>query len=243
MNAVRGYLQAGLLPATVLGEFEQRLADAEFELPPGYHLAWGGEAAERDNAVGSLLSNVALLGILMVATLVLSFSSFRAAALIGGVALLAAGLGLASLWLSGYPFGFMAILGLLGLIGLAINDSIVVLTALREDAQAARGQLNAVVQVVMNATRHVMTTTVTTVAGFLPLILGGSLFWAPLAVIMAGGVLGATLIALVFVPAAHLVSTRSSATQADAEASKPICTELNRAWQTMGASSLLPDTK
>lgn len=209
MNAVRGYLEAGTLPASSLAIFEERLDAAGFQLPPGYRLAWGGEAAERDNAVGSLLANVALLGILMVSTLVMSFSSFRAAVVIGGVAMLAAGLGLASLWASGYPFGFMAILGLLGLIGLAINDSIVVLTALREDEASARGELEGVVNVVLHATRHVMTTTVTTVAGFLPLIVSGSLFWSPLAVIMAGGVMGATLIALVYVPAAHTLLARA----------------------------------
>ena len=230
MNAIRGYLDAGLLPASSLAIFEQRLAEANFEMPPGYRMAWGGEAAERDDAVGSLLANVALLGILMVATLVMSFSSFRAAALIGGVAMLAAGLGLASLWASGYPFGFMAILGLLGLIGLAINDSIVVLTALREDARAAVGEVEGVVDVVLHATRHILTTTVTTVAGFSPLILGGSLFWAPLAVIMAGGVLGATIIALVFVPATHMLFARKGrAAQRVAAASKKICTELKPA--------------
>ncbi|MAW61998.1 MAG: hypothetical protein CMJ94_14370 [Planctomycetes bacterium] len=229
MNAVRGYLDAGLLPAESLAVFEQRLAEAGFQLPPGYSMSWGGEAAERDNAVGSLLANVALLAILMVATLVLSFSSFRAAGVIGGVAMLAAGLGLASLWASGYPFGFMAILGLLGLIGLAINDSIVVLTALREDERAARGELDGVIDVVHHATRHILTTTVTTVAGFLPLILGGSLFWAPLAVIMAGGVLGATLIALVFVPAAHSLLARRACAQATPEASNAICSALNAA--------------
>lgn len=228
MNAVRGYLQAGLLPADTLAAFEQELDAAGFELPPGYRMAWGGEAAERDNAVGSLLANVALLAILMVATLVLSFSSFRAASVLGGVAVLAAGLGMASLWLSGYPFGFMAILGLLGLIGLAINDSIVVLTALREDPLAAQGDPDAAVHVVMHATRHILTTTVTTVVGFLPLILGGSLFWAPMAVILAGGVLGATLIALVFVPATHLILTRRNRSQV-AAANRAICSALKPA--------------
>jgi len=203
MNAVRGYLQAGLLPAETLAQFEYELEQQAFDLPPGYHMAWGGEAAERDDAVGSLLANVGILGVLMLATLVLSFSSFRAAAMVGAVAVLAAGLGMASLSIAGYPFGFMAILGLLGLIGVAINDSIVVLTSLREDEAASRGDRRAVVDVVLHSTRHILTPTVTTIAGFMPLILGGSLFWAPLAVVIAGGVLGATLIALVFVPALH----------------------------------------
>ena len=93
----------------------------------------------------------------------------------------------------------------------------------------ARGELDGVIDVVHHATRHILTTTVTTVAGFLPLILGGSLFWAPLAVIMAGGVLGATLIALVFVPAAHSLLARRACAQATPEASNAICSALNAA--------------
>ncbi len=206
-------------------------------------MTWGGEAAERDDAVGSLLANVGILGILMLATLVLSFSSFRAAAVVGAVAVLASGLGMASLAIVGYPFGFMAILGLLGLIGVAINDSIVVLTSLREDPAAARGETQAVVHVVLHSTRHILTTTVTTVAGFMPLILGGSLFWPPLAVVIAGGVLGATLIALVFVPALHQVLARRACRDQDVAQSMLIWKLLKAPWQIMTGKSLRAATK
>lgn len=244
MNSVFGYLRAGELPAATLAKLQLQMEQADFRLPPGYRLEIGGESAERDNAVGSLLANVGVLAVLMAAILVMSFSSFRAAATIGFVAILAAGMGLAALSISGYPFGFMAILGLLGLIGLAINDSIVVLAALRDDPEAAAGNADAVRKVVMHASRHVLTTTVTTVAGFMPMILGGSLFWGPLAVVIAGGVVGATMIALLFIPASHLALNRRPCAQTDSTANiNPICTPLNKLWQTMQETKLRPARK
>ncbi|MCH9789791.1 MAG: efflux RND transporter permease subunit, partial [Planctomycetes bacterium] len=121
------------------------------------------------------------------------------------VAGLAVGLGPASVWYFGYPFGFMAILGTMGLMGLAVNDSIVVMAGIRADPDASRGDVVAIVNVVNSCTRHVLSTTFTTIAGFLPLILSGGDFWPPLAITIAGGVGGATLLALYFVPAAYVI--------------------------------------
>ncbi len=204
MNEVQAYVPAGVLPAVVLGNFEQQMRDADFRLPDGYSMQYGGEAAKRDDAVGNLMANVGVLMVLMVATLVLSFNSFRRAAIIGLVAVLSVGLGLASIWSFGYPFGFMAIVGLMGLIGVAINDSIVVLAALGEDPRAEAGDPDAIREIVMHSTRHVVATSLTTMAGFAPLVLAGGGFWPPLAVAIAGGVGGATLLALFFVPSAYL---------------------------------------
>lgn len=207
-NAVRGYLHAGVLPADALEGALAALDRDGFDVPPGYALEVGGESAERDDAVGRLMASVSILVVLMVATLVLSFGSFRRAAVIGTVAVWSIGLSLGALYLSGYPFGFMAIVGSMGLIGIAINDSIVVLAAIRGDAAADAGDRDAVRDVVRRSTRHVVSTTLTTVAGFLPLFLGGGSFWPPLAVAIGGGVVGATLLALVYVPAAHLALAR-----------------------------------
>ncbi|QDU86713.1 Cobalt-zinc-cadmium resistance protein CzcA [Pirellulimonas nuda] len=203
MNEVKAYITAGVLPAQVLSAFRERLAQSGFELPPGYRFEYGGETSKRNDAIGNLLSSVSVLAVLMAATLVLSFGSFRLAALIASVGVLSIGLGVGSLALFGYPFGFMAIVGTMGLAGVAINDSIVVLAALREDPRARTGDPDAARDVVMHATRHVLSTTFTTVAGFLPLLLGGGGFWPPLATSISGGVLGGTLLALVFVPSAH----------------------------------------
>lgn len=204
MNEVQAFIPAGVLPAEVLRDFQQRLKESDFRLPPGYQLQLGGEAAKRDDAIGNLMANVGVLMVLMAATLVLSFQSFRMASIIAIVGVLSMGLGTGSLWLFGYPFGFMAIVGTMGLIGVAINDSIVVLAGIREHSAARYGDADAIVDVVSAATRHVLSTSLTTMAGFLPLIIAGGGFWPPLAVAISGGVFGATFLALIFVPALYI---------------------------------------
>jgi len=218
MNEVQSYITAGVLPAEVLSEFQARLAASGFEMPAGYSYELGGEASKRDDAIGNLMSSVGVLGVLMVATLVLSFSSFRMAGLIGAVAVLSVGLSLGALAMFGYPFGFMAIVGTMGLIGVAINDTIVVLAAIREDESAREGNPAAVRDVVVRSSRHVLSTTLTTVAGFMPLILAGGGFWPPLATAIAGGVSGATLLALFFAPSGYvLVMCRGCQKKRDVE--------------------------
>ena len=207
VNTIRGFTRAGVIPATVLAQLQQRL-ETNVKLPSGYSFDFGGEAAERDTAVGNLVSTVSVLLMLMLAILVLSFGSFRSAGIIVLVAVGSVGLGLASLWWFDYPLGFMSILGIIGLIGVAINDSIVVLAALRSDPLACRGDLKAMREVIVSSTRHILTTTITTVVGFLPLLLTGSEFWSPLAICMVGGVSGATFLALYFVPCAYLLLTK-----------------------------------
>jgi len=210
INEVQAYLTAGVLPSEVLADFQTRLTASDFEMPDGYSYQWGGEASKRDDAIGNLMSSVGVLGVLMVATLVLSFGSFRMAGLIGAVAVLSVGLSLGALAMFGFPFGFMGIVGTMGLIGVAINDSIVVLAALREDPRAREGDPAGVRDVVVRSTRHVLATTLTTIAGFLPLLLTGGGFWPPLATSIAGGVSGATILALYFIPAGYvLVMCRS----------------------------------
>ncbi|MGB7324556.1 MAG: efflux RND transporter permease subunit [Rubripirellula sp.] len=203
MNQVAGFITAGTLPADSLKDFQERLSATDFELPPGYSLEYGGEASQRDDAVGNLMANVGVLVVLMVATLVLSFRSFRLAGVIMLVAFLSVGLGMIGLWAGGFPFGFMAIIGTMGLVGVAINDSIVVLATLRDQEKIGSGSLDETVDVVFRCTRHVIATTLTTIAGFAPLIISGGDFWQPLALAIAGGVSGATMLALCLVPAAY----------------------------------------
>ena len=116
------------------------------------------------------------------------------------------GLGLLSTWLIHFPVSFNTILGTLGLIGLAFNNSIVVLAAIRADPQARVGDVDAVAKEIIGTTRHILSTTLTTIGGFLPLLLivGGD-FWPSLAIVLAGGVGGSMILALVFVPAVYVL--------------------------------------
>ena len=107
-----------------------------------------------------------------------------------------------SVWIFNYPFGFTVIIGLLGLIGLAINAAIVIIAELMDNQAAQSGDRDAIVKTVSDCGRHITSTTITTIGGFLPLILGGGGFWPPFAVAIAGGTLLTTLLSFYFVPAA-----------------------------------------
>ena len=208
VNTVKGYITAGVLPSQVLSDFQQRLQNNDFQLPVGYRFEFGGEADTRSTAVGNLLSSLGILLILMATVLVLTFGSFRLAATIALIAIFSIGLGFGSLWLFSYPFGFTAILGTIGLVGIVVNDSIVVLTALNQNPQAREGNRRVVREIVVRSTRHIIATTITTIVGFVPLLFDPSGFWPPLAITIICGLGGATLMALYFVPCAYLLIRR-----------------------------------
>ena len=96
----------------------------------------------------------------------------------------------------------------MGLIGIAINGSIIVLSAINENELARQGNRRAIQAVVMRSTRHVLTTTITTMVGFVPLLSDGDPFWRPLAIAIAGGIGGSPFLALYFTPAAYLMLHR-----------------------------------
>ncbi len=203
-NDVLGYIHRDALAIDVTNAVLAR-ADAEgFSVPPGYTFAVAGDSAEQSEALGDLMTYLPILLMLMIATIVLSFRSTRLALLIGVVAVLSVGLGLLSLWAGGYARGFNAIIGSVGLVGVAINGTIVVLAAIRANPDARRGDRTAIVDETMGATRHIVSTTLTTVGGFVPLLLftGGD-FWPPLAIVIAGGVALSISLSLVFTPTVY----------------------------------------
>lgn len=202
VNTVQGFLRPNVLPETAFQELRRRLAEKGFTVPPGYRLDIGGESEKRNETVGKLLARAYVLAVLMVIAIVLTFNSFRLAGITFASALQAGGLGLLAVWLFGYPLGFVVIIGLMGLIGLAINASIVILSELKGDPAAVAGDEAAIVHGVMSTGRHIVSTTLTTVGGFMPLVLSSSDFWPPFAIAIAGGTLLTMIVSFYFAPAA-----------------------------------------
>ena len=217
-NDVYGYITRDALAIDVTNAILAEVESEGFEVPPGYALYVDGDSANQSEALGNLFTYLPIILMLMVATIVLSFRSSRLALLIGVVAILSVGLGMLSLWMGGYARGFNAIIGSVGLIGVAINGTIVVLAAIRASAKASDGDVEAIVTETVGATRHIVSTTLTTVGGFIPLLLftGGD-FWPPLAIVIAGGVAFSVTLSLLFTPAVYRwlhhsrKSTRTSA--------------------------------
>ena len=217
VSTVQGFLVPFALPAPSLAEFRERIDASGFTLPAGYRLEIGGEAEQSAESVSNIASMFVFFALAMGVVVILSLNSFREAALIGAIGLLSFGLALFGVRLFGYPFGYMALIGALGMMGLAINGGIIVLSALKASETAREGDADATVSVVVDATRHIVSTTATTIGGFIPLIVAGGTFWPPLATAIAGGVGGSALIALYLVPAVFTLMARSRA-RADVDA-------------------------
>ncbi len=200
MNIVQAFTESGALPQEIEADLFSRLDETGFSLPEGVTMAAGGDSDARAGTMKDLQQYVGVIVILAVAIVVLTFSSFRLAAIAGLVCLLSVGSSLFTLSVMGMPIGIMAIIGVIGAIGVSINAAIIIVTALQDNYKAVEGDTAEIVAVVVESSRHIVSTTVTTFAGFLPLIVAGGAFWPPFAVAIAGGVLLSTIVSLVVVP-------------------------------------------
>ena len=200
LNRIQAFLLPGV-PAVDASNQLRDLLESQLELPEGYRIHLAGDADEQQQALGKLATYAPVLLVLMITTLILTFTSLRMAGVIVLVAILSVGLGMFSLWISGLPVGFNPLLGCAGLIGVAINGSIVVIAAINANPEAKQGDTKAIVEETMSCSRHILSTTFTTVGGLIPLLLfsEGS-FWPPLAVVLAGGVGFSVILSLVFTP-------------------------------------------
>lgn len=206
-NQILAYLDPYTLPAPTLAQFQERLESSGFVLPPEYDMLIGGEAENSGEAVGNLAGVGIPLMLVMAGAITLVFNSFRMMLLIVTTGIISVFYAFIGVWLFNLPFGFNAIVGSLGLFGIAINSSIVVLSLLRANPDAMADDVIAQREVVMDATRHIIATTLTTMGGFVPILLSGDTFWLPLAAGIAGGVGGSALIGLYFTPAVFRIMT------------------------------------
>jgi len=207
-NDIQGFLVRGVLPEEALKLLKQDLAQNPVALPHGYRYIFGGDSEEREGVVNDLIAPLGIIVAGLIATILLTFNSWR---LTGGALIVCAcsfGLSLFALAISGFPLGIQALIGVIGSIGVSINAAIIILTALQQDAGAARGDAVAIRNVVLDSSRHIVSTTITTFGGFLPLILEGGKFWPPFAVAIAGGVLLSTIISFYLVPPLYLLTLK-----------------------------------
>lgn len=200
MNSVEGWVWTGTLSSPTEDYIKDDVEKFESELPPGYTLKQLGEAKTRGESQASLFSSAVIYMILIVIGLVLALNSFRQAGIILSVAILSIGLSFLGLFIGQQNYGFIGTIAAVGLIGLSINDSIIVLSHIKEEAEKKLISKAELVEVVIRSTRHIITTSLTTLGGFAPLIFA-SVFFRPLAWAMSIGVLGATMTALLYIPA------------------------------------------
>ena len=204
-NQVQAFLTRGVLPEEALKLLRESLEKNPISLPDGYRYSFGGDSGERAEVVNDLIGPVGLVVSLLLATIMLTFNSWRLTALAFGVVICAFGLSFLALALFRYPLGIMALVGVVGSIGVAINACIIILTSFQQSPAASSGNTAAMRDEVLDSSRHIISTTLTTFGGFLPLILEGSQFWPPFAMAIAGGVLLSTIISFYLVPPAYVL--------------------------------------
>ena len=203
-NDVEGWIWTGTLPSATEKSIKKDVQDFELRLPIGYSLKQLGEAESRGQSQASLYSSAFMYFILIIIGLVMALNSFREAGLILSVAFLSIGLSFLGLFVGQQNYGFIGTISAIGLIGLSINDSIIVLSHIKEEADKKSPTKAELIEVVIRSTRHIITTSLTTLGGFVPLIFA-SVFFKPLAWAMSIGVLGATITALLYIPAMFMI--------------------------------------
>lgn len=189
-------------PRPGVGTEEARTAIAreieQIRLPDGYSLTWEGEKKASDQSMRFLFRGFPIAILLMVTILLLLFKDYRTPAIIFCcIPLIVIGV-IPTILITGKQFGFVAIVGVLGLIGMMIKNGIVLMDEIKLEIASGLAPRQALVQSAKSRLRPVMMASLTTILGMIPLI--GDQLFGSLAVTIMGGLLVGSLITLVFVP-------------------------------------------
>lgn len=168
------------------------------ELPLGYTLEWGGEKDTSDSAMAGMSKLYPAAVLLMFVIMVFLFNGFRQTLIIF-VSLPSILIGMVGgLWLANMDLSFMAIVGLLSLVGMLAKNSIVLLDQVSADFEAGRDKYEAIVEDGVGRLRPVAMSAVTTVLGMLPLV--SDAMFGPMAVTIMAGLTVSTVLTLLVIP-------------------------------------------
>lgn len=196
--------QSGETSSQLLGRVRPQIE--ALPLPPGYELAWGGDLESSGDARNGVLGSLPMAFLAMFIITVLMFSSPRKALLIWlTVPLAMIGVTLGFL-LTGIPFGFMALLGLLSLSGMLVRNGIVLLEEVDNLAEAGQPPREALVNAACARLRPICLTALTTILGLAPLLLDA--FFQSMSVVIMFGLGFATLLTLIVLPVLYASAYR-----------------------------------
>lgn len=168
------------------------------ELPPGYDLEWGGEYEDSGDARGALAAQIPGFVVLMILITIVLFNSLKQPLIIWLCVPLAIIGVTAGLLATGQPFGFMALLGFLSLMGMLIKNAIVLIDQINLERSEGKALLPAIVDSGVSRLRPVAMAASTTALGMIPLLLDP--FFASMAITIIAGLLFATVLTMVVVP-------------------------------------------
>jgi multidrug efflux pump len=199
---VQAEVRPGIEATTVAKQLDGAVEQFRNTLPPGYRVVLGGVIEDSAKAQGSIFAVFPLMLVLMVTILMLQLKSFQRLLLV----LLTAPLALigvaAAMLLAQAPMGFVAILGVISLIGMVIRNSVILIAQIDQHIDDGEHPWSAVISATEHRLRPILLTAAAAILGMIPI--APTVFWGPMAYAVMGGLIVATLLTLVFLPALYV---------------------------------------
>lgn len=198
---VKATLPDGIEATQASINFYNSIADIRGALPAGYRIEIQGGAEDAAESQASIAAKAPIMLLVIMLLLMMQLKHFGKAMLVlatGPLGIIGASM---ALLLTGAPFGFVAILGVIALLGIIIRNSIILIDQIDQDIAAGMHRQEAIVGAAVRRFRPIMLTAMTAVLALIPISRG--LFWGPLAYAMMGGIMVATVLTILVLPAGY----------------------------------------
>ncbi len=199
---VQADVAPGNLPESVVAHLAPAVDTLNASLPVPYRIEVGGTVEESANSQASVIAVVPLMLLLMITFLMIQLQSFSMLALCLIVVPMAMTGVVAALLLFHQPLGFVAILGILSLIGMIARNAVILVEQIEAERSAGKAPWVAVIDATVSRFRPIMLTAISTVLGLIPI--AATIFWGPMAFAVMGGFLVGTIVTLIFLPALYV---------------------------------------
>ena len=199
---VRSDLTAGVLPATVIKDLQARVEKFQASLPPTYQVKVGGAEEESAKSLASVAAALPAAGLLMLLILMMQLQSVSRLFLVISVAPFGLIGVVAALLLSGKPLGFVALLGVIALVGMIVRNSVILIDQIETEIAHGRKPWDAVIEAASHRFRPILLTAAAAIFGMVPI--APTVFWGPMAFAIVGGLAVATVLTLLFLPAVYV---------------------------------------
>jgi multidrug efflux pump subunit AcrB len=206
MIGVHGYPKAGVLASEILKQAGPRLTEFQKNMPPGYRMQIGGEQAKQQTGFAGLVAALTISVLGIYAALLLQFGNAIKPLLVLAATPYGVVGAMIALALMGTPFGFMAFLGVISLIGVIVSHVIVLFDFIEEMHEKNEPFEQAVRDAGIERVRPVLITVAATITALFPLEHHGGPLWQPLCYAQIGGLAVATFITLLLVPVFYSIA-------------------------------------
>ncbi|AXA27354.1 efflux RND transporter permease subunit [Pseudomonas putida] len=199
---IKASVNGEIQPTDLVAQLKPKIEEFAASLPAGYEVATGGTVEESGKAQGPIAQVIPLMLFLMATFLMIQLHSVQKLFLVVSVAPLGLIGVVLALVPTGTPMGFVAILGILALIGIIIRNSVILVTQIDEFEAQGYSPWDAVVEATNHRRRPILLTAAAASLGMIPI--AREVFWGPMAYAMIGGIISATLLTLLFLPALYV---------------------------------------